>query len=58
VRQINNFGCLAFLLIPMIPGLGTAWMNWSIAAAAVLSLALMLPFNEQSARRKVDAGGD
>ena len=50
-------GCLVFLLVPMVPNLGTAWMNWSVAAAAGVGLLVLLPFDERYRRLEVDERG-
>jgi FLVCR family MFS transporter len=58
LTSVNNLGCLVFLLIPMIPGIGTAWMNWSVAAACVASLVCVVPFSSNYGRYKEDAEYD
>ena len=51
---MNNVFCLLFLLVAMVLGLGTAWMNWAVTGACICSFALMLPFREDYKRLRVD----
>ena len=54
---MNNFACLVFLLVPMLPSIGTAWMNWSVVGASVVGGLVMAPFDERYRRLEVDEGG-
>jgi MFS transporter, FLVCR family, disrupted in renal carcinoma protein 2 len=54
---MNNVFCLLFLLVAMVPGLGTAWMNWAVVAAALIGFGLMVPFREDYKRLRVDQEG-
>ncbi|XP_078580378.1 solute carrier family 49 member 4 homolog [Branchiostoma floridae x Branchiostoma japonicum] len=52
----NCFFAGIFLLIPMIPGVGTLWMTWSILGAFLLSLPLLLFLRGNYRRLRVDQG--
>lgn len=50
----NNIYCLIFLSLPLIPNLGTAWMNWFLVASCVLCIPTMLLFKERYRRLELD----
>lgn len=50
----NNLYCLIFLSIPLIPGSGTAWMNWCLVGSCVLCIPTMILFKERYRRLEVD----
>ena len=50
----NNIYCLIFLTLPMIPGVGTKWMNWALVGSCVICIPLMLFFKEKHKRLAVD----
>ncbi|XP_006815222.1 solute carrier family 49 member 4 homolog [Saccoglossus kowalevskii] len=51
---LNNFFCLLFLVILMIPSVGTAWMNWMLLSSVVLAIPLLILFREKYNRMIVD----
>ena len=53
---LNNVAGLIFLLLPLIPGLGTAYCNWAVVGAMVISAALLSLFKEQHSRAAHDTG--
>ncbi|XP_078661170.1 solute carrier family 49 member 4 homolog isoform X1 [Branchiostoma floridae x Branchiostoma belcheri] len=52
----NCFFAGIFLLIPMIPGVGTLWMTWCILGAFLLSLPLLMFLRGNYQRLRVDQG--
>lgn len=56
----NNIYCLIFLTLPMIPGIDTKWMNWTLVGSCVVCIPMMLFFKEKHKRLEVDVrtGGD
>lgn len=52
--QVNNVGCLVFLLIQNIPNIGTAWMNWAVMAACLVSFLVITPLSERQKRLAFD----
>jgi FLVCR family MFS transporter len=52
---LNNLFCAIFLVIPtFVPG--TAWMNWGMVCAAVVSVPIFVLFPPQQKRLGVDSG--
>lgn len=51
--QQNGWAAL-FLLTPMIPGLGTKWMNWALVGACAVAMMAVLPLEEPRRRLAVD----
>ncbi|XP_070536562.1 solute carrier family 49 member 4 homolog isoform X2 [Ptychodera flava] len=51
---LNNFFALLFLLILTIPSEKTAWMNWCMLGAIVISMPLLILFKETRNRLAVD----
>lgn len=50
----NNIWAVIFLLLPMIPGIGTTWMNYSVAGAAIIGLISMIFYREYHHRLDID----
>ncbi|XP_066922547.1 solute carrier family 49 member 4-like [Clytia hemisphaerica] len=50
----NNIYCLIFLSLPLIPNLGTAWMNWFLVGSCVVCVPTMLMFKERYRRLELD----
>ena len=50
----NNVYCLIFLTLPMIPGVDTKWMNWSLVGSCIICIPMMLFFRERHKRLEVD----
>lgn len=50
----NNFYCLIFLTLPMIPGLNTKWMNWALVGSCIVCVPMMMFFKEKHRRLEVD----
>lgn len=50
----NNLYCVIFLSLPLIPNLGTAWMNWFLVASCVLCIPTMMIFKERYRRSELD----
>lgn len=55
---VNNVACFAFLLAEDLPGIGTAWMSWALAAACAAGFVLLLPVHEEQRRLAFDIGED
>ncbi|XP_078324118.1 solute carrier family 49 member 4 homolog isoform X2 [Crassostrea virginica] len=51
---VNNIGGLLFLLISMIPHLGTAWENWACLGAIVSCIPVLFLIKENYNRLEVD----
>ncbi|XP_046553132.1 solute carrier family 49 member 4 homolog [Haliotis rubra] len=51
---MNSAGALVFLLVLMIPNIGTVWMNWTLVGAVSLSIPLLLMLREKHHRLDVD----
>ncbi|XP_046553131.1 solute carrier family 49 member 4 homolog [Haliotis rubra] len=51
---MNNAGALVFLLVLMIPNIGTVWMNWALVGAIVVSIPMLLMIRETHHRLDVD----
>eukprot|EP00825_Cyclidium_porcatum_P000555 TRINITY_DN10185_c0_g2_i2.p1 TRINITY_DN10185_c0_g2~~TRINITY_DN10185_c0_g2_i2.p1 ORF type:complete len:428 (+),score=52.75 TRINITY_DN10185_c0_g2_i2:157-1440(+) len=54
VTTLNNVGCVIFLFIPMIPGLGCKLMNWIYVGGIGISLLLIINFKEKHKRSEQD----
>ena len=50
----NNVYCLIFLSLPLIPNVGTSWMNWFLVASCVLCIPTMIIFKERYRRLEID----
>lgn len=50
----NNIYCLIFLSMPMVPGVGTKWMNWALVASCAICIPMMMFFKEKHRRLEVD----
>ncbi len=50
----NNVYCLIFLSLPMLPGIGTRWMNWALVGSCGICIPMMLFFKEKHKRLAVD----
>jgi len=50
----NNLYCLIFLSLPLIPGVGTAWMNWFLVGSCLLCIPTMMLFKERYRRSELD----
>eukprot|EP00794_Sanderia_malayensis_P018065 gene18065-19874_t len=50
----NNIYCLIFLSLPMVPGMGTKWMNWALVGSCGICIPMMLFFKEKHKRLAVD----
>ncbi|XP_028398752.1 solute carrier family 49 member 4-like isoform X2 [Dendronephthya gigantea] len=53
---VNNIWTVIFLLVVMIPGIGTIWMNWALFASCAGCIPILLMFKERYGRLIVDAG--
>ena len=51
----NNVYCLIFLSLPLIPGVGTAWMNWFLVGSCLMCIPTMMLFKERYRRSELDA---
>ncbi|KAJ7390831.1 Solute carrier 49 member 4 [Desmophyllum pertusum] len=51
---INNSFTVIFLLILMIPGVGTIWMNWCMFGACAGCIPILLGFHENYRRLDID----
>ncbi|KAL3831878.1 hypothetical protein ACJMK2_023575 [Sinanodonta woodiana] len=51
---MNNIGGLVFLLIQMIPNIGTMWENWCLLGAIVFCLPVLFFLRDNYNRLKVD----
>ncbi|XP_065845515.1 solute carrier family 49 member 4 homolog [Oscarella lobularis] len=51
---LNNIGCLFYLLISLIPGIGTKWMNPTMAATSLVAVILLLLARVKYGRLRVD----
>ncbi|KAK3589572.1 hypothetical protein CHS0354_043026 [Potamilus streckersoni] len=54
LTMINNVGILVFLLIQMIPNIGTMWQNWCLLGSIVLCLPVLLFLRDRFNRLEVD----
>ena len=58
---LQNLPAGVFLLMPLLPGLGTPggaltqWMNWALVGACVVATLAVLPLEEPCRRLAVDA---
>lgn len=50
----NNLYCTIFLSLPLIPKVGTAWMNWFLVGSCVVCIPTMIMFKERYKRLEVD----
>lgn len=53
---INNSFTVMFLLVLMIPGVGTVWMNWCMFGACAGCIPVLLGFRESYRRLNIDNG--
>lgn len=51
---INNTFTVIFLLVLMIPGVGTVWMNWCMFGACAGCIPVLLGFHENYRRLNID----
>ncbi|KAL9954760.1 hypothetical protein ACROYT_G042335 [Oculina patagonica] len=51
---INNSFTVIFLLILMIPGVGTVWMNWCMFGACAGCIPILMGFHENYRRLSID----
>ena len=51
-----NFTATIFLLINLIPNIGTAWMNWWVTGVPVVTVPLLLMFRVKYQRVDIDTG--
>ncbi|EGD76858.1 hypothetical protein PTSG_08206 [Salpingoeca rosetta] len=56
ITTLNNVGCLIFLIMPSIPGLGNTWVNWTLGGSCLVAFLLMLLFDEKYRRLSFDKG--
>ncbi|EDQ87390.1 uncharacterized protein MONBRDRAFT_27200 [Monosiga brevicollis MX1] len=56
LTTMNNVFCLVFLLMPDVPHLGNAWVNWTLVGACLTAGLLMTGFRENYRRLTIDAG--
>ncbi|OWF51146.1 disrupted in renal carcinoma protein 2-like [Mizuhopecten yessoensis] len=54
LTMINNVGGLIFLLIQMIPNIGTTWENWCVLGAVVICIPVLCTMDERYNRLEVD----
>ena len=50
----NNIFAVIFLTLPLIPHIGTSWMNWFLVASCVVCLPTMIIFKEHYRRLEID----
>ena len=50
----NNVYCTIFLTIPLIPKVGTKWMNWVLVGSCAVCIPMLLLFKERHRRLEVD----
>ena len=50
----NNIFAIIFLTLPLIPHIGTSWMNWFLVASCVVCLPAMIIFKEHYRRLAID----
>ena len=56
LMMIINFTATVFLLINLIPDIGTAWMNWWVTTIPVVTVPLLLMFRVKYQRVDIDTG--
>ncbi|XP_025082550.1 disrupted in renal carcinoma protein 2 homolog [Pomacea canaliculata] len=54
LTMVNNFTGIIFLLVLMIPNIGTMWTNWTQIGAVACCLPLLLALRERYNRLEVD----
>ena len=50
----NNIYCLIFLSLPLLPKVGTRWMNWVLVGSCAVCVPMLLFFRERHRRLEVD----
>ncbi|XP_065647705.1 solute carrier family 49 member 4 isoform X5 [Hydra vulgaris] len=50
----NNIYCFLFLSLPLIPGVGTKWMNWFLVISCAFCIPIMIVFKEKYKRLQID----
>ena len=55
---VQNAPAALFLVLPMLPGLGTGWASWAVVGACAFATLVVLPLREPGSRRAVDAASD
>ena len=58
ITLANNVSGLIFLLILMIPSIGTTWMNWFLLGSLVASVPALVLYKERYARLILDTGSN
>lgn len=58
LTMINNVGGLIFLLVQMIPNIGTSWENWCVIGAVVVCIPILCTMDERYNRLEVDEKSD
>ena len=56
LSMIINFTATIFLLINLIPNIGTTWMNWWVTDVPVVTVPLLLMFRVKYQRVDIDTG--
>ena len=56
LSMVVNFTATVFLLINLIPDIGTVWMNWWVTGVSVLIVPLLLIFKVKYQRVDIDTG--
>ena len=56
LSMIINFTATIFLLINLIPNIGTTWMNWWVTGVPVVTVPLLLMFRVKYQRVDIDTG--
>lgn len=51
---LKNIIGVIFLSLPLIPNVGTSWMNWFLVATCALCIPIMIIFKEQYKRLEID----
>jgi len=51
---LQNAPAGLFLVLPMVPGLGTKWMNWALVGATGVATIIVIPLAEPRRRLAVD----
>ncbi|XP_033744145.1 solute carrier family 49 member 4-like [Pecten maximus] len=54
LTMMNNVGGLIFLLVQMVPNIGTSWENWCVIGAVVVCIPVLCTMDERYNRLEVD----
>ncbi|KAI0234699.1 hypothetical protein LSAT2_014970, partial [Lamellibrachia satsuma] len=54
LNAMSSLASMAFLGILMAPGVGTAWMNWSMVGACLVCVPILVPYKQRYGRLTID----